>query len=447
MAKHKYYQIIITGAGPSGMTAALVCAQAGYEVLLIDRNSQVGRKLLVTGNGRCNLTNMKQRMTDYRSEDPELAWGMVRSFHERKTLDYLNDLGIHVMDKDGYIYPYSGQAATVREAFERALNQEGKIRIMTETELSDVRCHSSGQKEAGCFRVKIRKSIRDQKPESGKKKDSESGFREEYYNCSCLLISTGGLAGEKFGCRGDGFRIAAAAGHKLVRQLPALTALKTSAPFVRKLSGIRCPAEISLWTEGTLLGRERGELQWTDYGISGVAVFQLSRFAICALEDRRQVEARMNFLPGLDGQELRRLMERTGGREGCRSLSEVFSGIFPKKLGQVLVRETGCDADAGISRLTVKDWDRIEKAVLDFPLKISGYMGFEKAQTTRGGVALHELTDHLESRLCPGLFFSGEVIDVDGNCGGYNLQWAFSSGHKAAEGMLLRMHKIRVTRY
>ena len=424
------------------MTAALVCARAGYEVLLIDRNSQVGRKLLVTGNGRCNLTNMKQRMTDYRSEDPELAWGMVRSFHERRTLDFLRDLGIHVTDKDGYVYPYSGQAATVREAFERALNQETKIRIMSETELVDVRFPTSERKGTKWFRVKIRKSIQDQKLGSGKMKDRDSGFREEHFDCSCLLVATGGLAGEKFGCRGDGFCIAAAAGHRLVRRLPALTALKTSAPFVRKLSGIRCPAEISLWTEGTLLGSESGELQWTDYGISGVAVFQLSRFAICALEDRKKVEARISFLPGLNGQDLRSLMERTGGKEGYRNLTEVFSGIFPKKLGQVLVRETGCDGDTIMRGLTEKDWSGIEKAVLNFPLKISGYMGFEKAQTTRGGVPLHELTEKLESRLCPGLFFSGEVADVDGNCGGYNLQWAFSSGQKAAEGMVSKMKEI-----
>ena len=448
MAKHKYYQIIIAGAGPSGMTAALYCARQGYEVLLIDRNTQAGRKLLVTGNGRCNLTNMEQKMADYRSEDPELAWSMVRSFHESRTLEFLADLGIYTTVKEGYIYPYSGQAATVREAFERALQQEKKIRFLPETEVVDVSCAAPRLKETEslksscCFRVKTRRNSQGLKPGSGKREAGDSGRREEDFTCSCLLIATGGLAGEKFGCHGDGYRFAAKAGHRLVRQLPALTALKTSAPFVKKLSGIRCPAEISILADGTLLGKETGELQWTDYGISGVAVFQLSRFAVCALEEGKKVEARISFLPDLAGDDLRRLMVRTGGKDGQRTLTDVFSGIFPKKMVQVLVRETGCTGDERVRQLTERDWERIEQAVLTFSLRISGCMGFEKAQTTRGGVSLQELTGQMESRFCQGLFFSGEVADVDGTCGGYNLQWAFSSGHKAAEGIVSRMRKF-----
>ena len=438
MDKQKFYDVIIAGAGPSGMTAALYCAGKGLKVLLTDRNAQAGRKLLVTGNGRCNLTNTEQDMTDYRSEDPELAWRMVRSFHEQKTMEYLRDLGLHLTDRDGYIYPFSNQAATVREAFERALNRERNIRFLPETEVCDLE-FLSGKKGKDLSRsLKSRFRVWTRRVKDFPYKASGRDHGEIPYTCSCLLIAVGGLAGEKFGCHGDGFRFAKAAGHSLIPPLPALTALKSPAPFIRKLSGVRCPARITVNEGGKLLASEIGELQWTDYGISGVAVFQLSRYVICALEENRNPELLISFLPGMDAGSLRQLITRTGGPEGERSLKEVLSGIFSKKLAEVLARESRCPEDMRVSMLQEEDWERTAKAILAFPLRISGYMGFDKAQTTRGGVPLSELTDLLESRKKPGLFFSGEVVDVDGTCGGYNLQWAFSSGHRAAEGILLR---------
>lgn len=451
MANRNYYDVIIAGAGPSGMTAALSCARRGLTVLLADRNSQVGRKLLVTGNGRCNLTNTLQEPACYRSDNPDLAWARVRTFPAGDTMGFLKDLGIYLTDRDGYVYPYSGQAATVREAFERALDREPGIRVLTETRLVDMKAvHSEPVKKYPDRKTGPDRPVRfqlileeDHEPagKAGKRKKEEPRKKKERqsYYCGCLLLATGGLAGEKFGCQGDGYRFAVATGHKLVRRLPALTALKTSAPFVKRISGVRCPAQIEALTEGVLLARETGELQWTDYGISGVAVFQLSRHVILALEDQKKVEVRINFLPGMDRPDLMDLLYRLGGAFGKECLQDVFSGIFPSKLAQVLVRETRCDGNMAIDDLAAGDWDRICRAVLAFPLKISGYMGFEKAQTTRGGVLLTDLTDRLESRKTEGLFFAGELVDVDGTCGGYNLQWAFSSGHLAARGIINKM--------
>ncbi|HIX72718.1 MAG TPA: NAD(P)/FAD-dependent oxidoreductase, partial [Candidatus Anaerobutyricum stercoripullorum] len=188
--------------------------------------------------------------------------------------------------------------------------------------------------------------------------------------------------------------------------------------------------------------REQGELQWTDYGVSGVAVFQLSRFAILALEEGKRVRLSLDFLPEKAEEETVELLRELSHCCGYKTGTELLDGILPAKLTPVLLREAAVDEKKKASRWDEKEIRRLASALKAFSLRISGYVGYEKAQVTRGGVDLRELTGQLESVICPGLFFAGEVLDVDGTCGGYNLQWAFSSGSVAGKAAYERNRRM-----
>lgn len=416
------WDTIIIGAGAAGMTAAITCGRQGQKVLLLERQSQMGRKILVTGNGKCNLTNFDQKDEYYRSDCPEKNRKILTAFGQKEAMEFFHSLGIYTKDRNGYVYPYSEQAASVREAFETEILSNSNITFLPETEVYDL------WKEKEKFHVAA-KILTDGETVSPK---------EQQYTCNSLLITTGGLAGPKFGCDGSGYTFARKFGHEIIKPLPALTALKSSAPFLKKISGVRNQATITLEIDGTVVGQETGELQWTDYGISGVAIFQLSRFAITALEEHRKVSLYFDFMPELSMEEKYNLFETLAEHNERKTVLSFVKGLFPAKLCPVILREAGVEENRCIGSLQEEDWNALVGTVSHFSLRINGYMGYEKAQVTRGGVSLAELTDSLESVLQPGLFFAGEVTDVDGTCGGYNLQWAFSSGTVAAGAIIKR---------
>ncbi len=409
--KKNYYDVIVIGAGPAGMTAALRLAAQKRRVLLLDKNDMVGRKILSTGNGRCNLTNLSQKPECYRSEFSERAWQIVKEYDVGKTLAYLKTLGIYIKDKEGYVYPYNEQAAAVREAFEAALFSYEEIEICTKTSAAKIG-RLTGEKGRMRYRVEAGSEI----------------FFSRY-----LLIAAGGLAAPKLGGTKDGYDFAAKAGHKTIKPLPALTPLKSGAPFLKKLSGVRNQAIVSLMADGEVAAKERGELQWTDYGISGVAVFSLSRYGITALEEGKKVTLEMDFVPDYSEEELFSMMNWE--KENCPYMTaqHLIRGLLPGKLCPVVLKEAKIDVFCKASSCDEAKLKRLIKSMKQFSLRIQGYVGYEKAQVTRGGVSLKELTKGLESKFWPGLYFAGEVADVDGTCGGYNLQWAFSSGMAAAD--------------
>lgn len=420
------WDTIIIGAGAAGMTAAITCGGQGQKVLLIERQRQMGRKILVTGNGKCNLTNFAQKEEYYRSDYPKRAQKILSVFGQAEAMELFEGLGIYTKDKNGYVYPYSEQAASVREAFETAILSDSDITFLPEAEVYNV------WKEKERFFVAVKEGTDDKK----------GGSEEQCYSCKSLLITTGGLAGPKFGCDGSGYTFARRFGHTVIKPLPALTALKSSAPFLKKVSGVRNQAAITLEIDGGFVKQETGELQWTDYGISGVAIFQLSRFAITALEEEKKVVLYFDFMPELSLEEKHTLFRTLAQHNKEKSALSFLKGLFPAKLCLVILREAKVEEEKPVGTLEEKDWDVLIMAVSHFSLRVNGYMGYEKAQVTRGGIPLTELTDSLESALQPGLFFAGEVTDVDGTCGGYNLQWAFSSGTVAGRAIVERNQQM-----
>lgn len=411
----KRYDTIVIGGGSSGMAAALRCAEKNQKVLLMERCDRVGKKILVTGNGKCNLTNERQSMECYRSEGKACAKRILDAFDFNDTMDWFQKLGIYTRQKNGYVYPYNEQAAGVREAFCLALESRSNIDIKTET--------------AACALSKTRRGFLVEAEERGKR-----------ISCACrsVIVATGGLAGIRLGCEGDGYRFAAAFGHSVKTPLPSLTALKSSAPFLKKVSGVRSQGKITLKIDHKKAAEETGELQWTDYGISGVAVFQVSRFAVRAIEEQKTVELLVDFMPEKKKGEVEDLLKNMAAFCGYKTSKEFLESLVAAKLAPVLLREAKLAPECLVSRWTAKEVRRLSCCLKAFSLRINGYAGYEKAQVTQGGISLGELTSRLESRLVPGLFFSGEVLDVDGICGGYNLQWAFSSGCVAGRAALER---------
>lgn len=405
----KVYDLIIVGAGPAGMTAAIAASEQGGDILLLDGASQVGKKILVTGNGRCNLTNQLQEEHCYRSDDPEQAQAILRQFNDEDTHAFFRSLGIVTRNKNGYIYPYNEQASAVRDAFESKLRSRKNITVRTESYVEEI------QHRDGAYFVFL---------------------ENETFISKTLLLTTGGFAGPKVGCDGSGFRMAESLGHKIVAPLPALTPLKSSAPFLKKASGVRNQARITLLIDGEVISQEEGELQWTDYGISGVAIFQLSRHAILALEEEKNVELHLDFLPDYEKEEFFHLMMSLIQSCLYKNVAELLSGFMPSKLVSIIVREAGIHDEVLVTELKEEEIQNLLNVLKCFPLRINGYMGYEKAQVTRGGICLKELTDSLESKIHSGLFFAGELVDVDGTCGGYNLQWAFSSGYVAGSATM-----------
>ncbi len=400
----KQYDIIIVGAGPAGLSAAIAASKSDVRILLIDRGEKVGKKILVTGNGKCNLTNEVQEEACYRSDNPEKIPAVFRGFSCQDTYDFFRELGIITRSKNGYIYPYNEQAASVRDAFELLIHERKNIDILLETSVKDIDLTRKG------YLIMT---------DHGK------------YGADQVIMATGGYAGPKIGCDGSGFKFAGRFGHEIVKPLPALTPLKSGAPFLKKVSGVRNQAMITLQIDGKPVKSEKGELQWTDYGISGVAVFQLSRFAIVALEEGKSVSLSLDLAPEFDENKLADMLSTYKKMYPDRKVGELLRGLLPAKLIPVVLREGKISEDTQGKNMKEKEVESICCSIKAFSLRIKGYMGYEKAQVTRGGVALSQVSDELESIYHEGLYFAGEVLDMDGICGGYNLQWAFSSGNVA----------------
>ena len=398
------------------MAAALAAARAGQRVLLLDRCEKLGKKILVTGNGKCNLTNLVQDPSCYRGDAPDYAGSIFSEFGLKETKALFAHLGIYIKEKNGYVYPYNEQAATVREAFETALTHIPNLDISLETDVTNI------EKKKSSFVVSAGKTR---------------------YQCHSLIIATGGMAGPKLGCDGSGYRFAKKMGHHIIQPLPALSALKSGAPFLKKLSGVRNQAQITLLIDDKKIAEETGELQWTDYGISGVSVFQISRFAIVALEQKKNVSLSLDFMPEKTATEVSDLLSSYRKQCPYKTAESFLHGFFPSKLVPVLLREARMEPDQSIRKWRTEEISRLVESIKNFTLRINDYMGYEKAQVTRGGVDVRELNSHLESRLCPGLYFAGEVTDIDGTCGGYNLQWAFSSGSVAGRAAWMRNNRSR----
>jgi len=393
----------IIGGGASGMAAALAAAEKEEaQIILMERQARVGRKLQATGNGRCNLTNLHASEGGYHGEEAFFADYAIGRFGPKKTLNWFRSLGLFtVAEESGRVYPYSDQANSVLDVLRFAL-EKPNIQVKLGFEVEKVK------KTADGFRVES---------------------KEETVQCDKLIIACGGLAGTKLGGTMSGYKLLRSLGHKCTKLRPTLVQLKSSWGGIAGLKGVRANCHAAIYHNGELHRESTGEIQFTEYGISGPVIFEISRDAcqgsgnwVCSLD----------FLPDIDAETLKAELLRR--RTTNLPVSELLTGILHNRLGRVITQAVGISGYVPVAQLEENEIAEVCRAVKHFEITLTEPMGMDSAQVTAGGILTKEFDEEsMESRIVPGLYACGEVLDIDGDCGGYNLQWAWSSGRLAGE--------------
>ena len=370
------------------------------EIILFERHARVGRKLQATGNGRCNLSNVHAQLLNYHGQNPEFVKNAFQQFGVENTLKWFADLGLFTVTEDsGRVYPYSDQANSVVDVLRFGLDQSN-VCVSTATEIQKV-------------------------------KRQDNGFLLDYGEgtvlCDRLIVACGGLAGTKLGGSMAGYKILTKLGHKCSRLRPALVQIKSDWPEVVSLKGVRTNCNIKILKDEELFSQSSGELQFTEYGLSGPVIFEVSR-DVCA--EPGNWTAEIDFLPHVSSQQLYQELLRR--KQTCLPQSEILTGILHNRLGRVLTQMVGVGGTSLVCNVHDELLRQICTCVKSFRISLTEPLGMENAQVTAGGILTEQFNSAtLESKIVPGLFACGEVLDIDGDCGGYNLQWAWSSGRLA----------------
>lgn len=404
------YAAAIVGGGAAGMLAAIALSDAGVkDILLLERNDRLGKKLSATGNGQGNVTNADMNVSHYFSSDTEKVKEVLSAFGKDELLAYLTSLGgCFAADGEGRVYPTSRQAASVTDILRYALAERGVCVKTGEFVLS---AKKSGKE----FRLKTDKGE---------------------YSARCLLIAAGGKASPHFGTDGNGYALAENFGHSVTRLSPALVQLKTERDGIKGLKGVRIDCNARLLRGERELYACRGDVIFTDGGVSGNAVFKISSRA------EKGDFLSVDLLPDCGKEALASLISAKAERWATYSSEELLRCIVHTAAARAVMRSLGIGAEMKCASLVGRA-DAIASRIKDYRLRIEGTNGFENAQVTKGGIPLSEVDGYLMSKKVNGLFFAGEILDVDGECGGYNLQWAFSCGVRCAKRIAELLHADR----
>ena len=402
--------VAVIGGGASGMMAAVTAASEGARVILLEHKDRIGKKILSTGNGRCNFTNIHQEPICYHSEDPLFPWEVVERFNAQAVISFFFQLGVYSKNRNGYIYPNSDQASAVLDAFRIELDRL-KVEIRTGVECREIRPGKKG------FTV-----LTDQGP----------------VRADRVILCAGSKAAPTTGSDGSGYDLAKKLGHRILPVLPALTALKCEEKFFKSIAGVRANGSVSIWSGGECIAKDTGEIQLTDYGISGIPVFQVSRYASKLLYDKNQPDAGLYFRPYFTKTQTADFV-RAGAKPRPDKSAEMFLiGLFHKKLCDLWIRLSEIPRQRKTGELTEDEIARLTDLIKEFRVRVRETNPYDKAQVCCGGVDTREVDpETLESVYVPGVYFAGEILDVDGMCGGYNLTFAWASGYvagKAASG-------------
>ncbi len=400
------FDVIIVGAGASGLTAGIQAARQGAQVLILEHMDKAGKKILATGNGKCNFTNKKQGIAYYNGKNPAFVLPALRQFGLKETLCFFKELGIYPREKrGGYYYPASGQASSMVDVLLMECRRL-KIRI--------------------AYQVGIREIRREQE---------EFSFhtKQGVFQSTCCILATGGKSAKKTGSDGSGIPYIVKFGHKMTDIVPALVQLQGKQSFLKEIAGIRAEGSIRIYIDHKMAAEDFGELQLTEFGVSGIPAFQVSRHAAYGILQGKNVYVLLNFLPELSQNETEELLKQRFTIQGeSKTAAQAMIGMFPQKLNNVLLQEAQISLRKPAVSCSQAERKSLANLMQSFRVDIIGTKGFDDAQVSAGGVDTEEINPvTMESRLVPGLYFAGEVMDIDGMCGGYNLQWAWSSGFVA----------------
>jgi len=400
-------EVVIIGGGASGMAAAIAAAESGeHRVTLLERQSRVGRKLLSTGNGRCNLTNTEATLANYHGADAGFACFALEKWSPERVLDFFADLGLMtVTEYGGRVYPLSNQASSVLDVLRFGL-EKSNIELRCGVTVESVRRKGSG------FLVT---------------------WEGESIYCDRLLVACGGCAGSKLGGVMDGYNILKSLGHSRTGLYPSLTQIRTKPEIPRSMKGVKVQAGVKAIKGKKILASGSGDLLFADNGVSGTVVFEISRAVAMAGEG---VSLEIDLLETLDKSAVKRWLHSRREARPNASVKEIFSGALHSRVGLALCKYVGLNPESTCVELKAAQMDALASAAKALCIPVTGVSGFESAQVTAGGISTAEFDPRtMESRIVPGLYACGEVLDIDGDCGGFNLQWAWASGLLAGESL------------
>lgn len=397
------YDVVIIGGGPSGMMAAITAAKS-HSVLLVEKNPSLGRKILATGNGRCNLTNRNAEKSRYHGGNPEFIEEVLKQYDQFETMKFFENLGVILKEEDnGRIFPRTNQAQTIVDTLVHKL-QEDKVEVRLNINVKRI------NRSIDSFHVIF-----------------DSGDSVE---CEKVILTTGGKASSHLGSTGDGYYWAELLGHKTTPTYPALVPLETVENWPKEISGLRVEGKSSISVDGNIISEKTGDILFTHFGLSAPAV--MAHAGLIAPNLDKNMLIHLDLFPELSEKELDQVLTKMFDTAGKKSLKNTLSGIIPSNLASVVLVELNLSQDKKTAEISKNDRAKIAKYLKDIALKIKQLRPFKEAQVTHGGVILDEINvESMESKKAKGLYFAGEILDVDGDSGGFNLQWAWSSGHLA----------------
>ena len=395
-------KVVVIGAGASGIIAALQ-ASKNNDVILIDGNDRPGKKILITGNGKCNYWNEDVTSDNYFCNNKNILSNILN--YKEEVLDYLYKIGLYPKVKNGYYYPASGLAQSVRQLFETEINRNN-ITTKYITKVIDIKYTQNH------FIIKI---------------DAEEIIADK------VILATGSKAAPKTGSDGFGYEIASKFGHKINQVLPALTGLLTNDNNIKEWAGVRCDAKLSLYINNIKELEEAGELQLTETGISGICTFNISSKVSTGLYNNDKIKVHINFVPNIN--DFKEFIESRNKSLKNRTIEELLESIINYKLLNVILKKSDIKKDFYWDDLSIERKELLIKNIIDFELKINDTNSFDKAQVCTGGISLEEVNEYMESIYQKDLYIIGELLDVDGKCGGFNLAFAFITGYIAGKNI------------
>lgn len=401
--------LVVVGAGPAGIMTSLIAAQRGIKVLLLERKNQIGGKIPVTGDGKGNLTNTNLNISYYHSCYPNFVLPALAEFDFSRTRDFFEQLGMKLyIDQQGRVFPYSREALIIQKLLEAELRRL-EVDIITGVAIQEIR------KIGSTFEIVM--------------KHSPSFYAQK------IVLATGGLAAPQLGSTGDGYRWAVKLGHHLEPLFPSLVQLTTNILPSNFLNKVKlAQVKVTLLVENKIRESKSGDLHFIPQGISGTAIFSLSRLASEALSQGKKVEVRINFLPDITWEELYSFFWNKKKNNSPQTILLLLQGILPERLSQFILKSKNIPTELPIGQISENKIVSIIDNISNFHLLITKTQSWKYAQVTCGGVSVSEVyAETMESKIVPNLYFAGEILDVDGDCGGYNLQWAWSSGYLAGK--------------
>lgn len=398
------YDTAIVGGGASGMMAAIIASQNNMSVVLIEKNTELGRKVLATGNGRCNLTNRLTDVSRYHGGNPEFIKHVLKEFDQFETMKFFENLGIILKEENlGRIFPKSDQASTVVNALIYEL-QKNKVEISLGIQVRKI------EKKDNIFKITL---------ESTKIIEARK-----------LIVTTGGKASPQLGTSGDAYFWLQNMGHTITGLYPALAPIETEETWPKEIQGLKVEAEVSTTVDGDIIYSKFGDALFTHFGLSGPAA--MAQAGAIGPNLGRNIKIHLDLFPEEKIEILDAKIAKIIESNGAKAIKNLLAGIIPSNLAPVLLSVLNIDSDKKAAEISKIDRKNISQTLKNIELTVTGVRPFKEAQVTHGGISLDEINQNtLESKIVPGLYLTGEVLNVDGDSGGFNLQWAWSSGHLA----------------